>query len=488
MSVLSDQLLYFVNQKKQNIAGLAKQSGIERSTLYQYLKGRRPLQNRAQLETLMSHLHLTPDERAKVLEAYTITQIGEKNYKRRRKVREILESLLTVEERKASLPQQEEKLSPADAGQPRLIQGELEVKRAISQVLRETAARGGELKLLVQPDYDQWLESLMLLGDGAGTIQVIQLICLEADSGPDGCSNLESIRRILRFGIGIRCYEPRYFYGKSQEHYGVMNALPYLAVTDHWAMQISSDKKTAFLHQDPGAIAYLDGLFDSMCRQSFPLMVSLDGCGGRQAQWGTEYLRTADFSHTLELCSGLCSVQFWDERLIRRYMNRNLPGYQTMVEDYIAYTAGLYRAKRQGQVTVLMNRSFVEEFIRTGVFREYPEVFFAEPVSPEDRWELIRRILKAVEEGWYHIRMVPAEEFSLNDHWEIVVHRGSSMLFQYVFQNQFRIFRFEEKDILEAVYDYLESTAVGENVLDDSQSAALLRQWGEKCLGQKEMI
>ena len=488
MSILSDKLLYFVNQKKQNIAGLARETGIERSTLYQYLKGRRPLQNRAQLELLMSHLHLTPDERAEVLEAYTIARIGEKNYNRRRKVREILESLLTVEERKGASPQPEGKWPPVETGQSRLIQGELEVSRAVSQVLRETAAHGGELKLLVQPDYDQWLESLMLVGDGAGEVRVTQLICLEADSGPDGCSNLESIRRILRCGIGIRCYEPRYFYGKSQEHYGVMNVLPYLAVTEHYAMQISADKKAAFLHRDPGAIAYLGSLFENMRRQSFPLMVSLDGFGGSQAQWGTEYLKTADFSHTMEMSSGLCSVQFWDERLIRKYMNRNLPGYETMIENYIAYTAGLYRAKRQGQVTVLMNLSFVEEFIRTGVFREYPAVFFAEPMSPEDRWELIRRILKAVEEGWYHIRMVPAEEFSLNDHWEILVHRGSSMLFQYVFRNQFRIFRFEEKDILEAVYDYLESAAVGENVLDDSQSAALLRQWGEQYLGQKEIL
>ena len=35
-----------------------------------------------------------------------------------------------------------------------------------------------------------------------------------------------------------------------------------------------------------------------------------------------------------------------------------------------------------------MNCSFVEEFIKTGVFREYPAVFFAEPVSREDRREL----------------------------------------------------------------------------------------------------
>lgn len=100
MSVLSEKLQYYVDQRGQNIAELAKRCRIERSTLYQYLKGRRPLQNRMQLEALMSELHLAPDERAEVLEAYEITRIGIRKYNRRYKVKELLDSLLTVEEEK----------------------------------------------------------------------------------------------------------------------------------------------------------------------------------------------------------------------------------------------------------------------------------------------------------------------------------------------------------------------------------------------------
>ena len=103
-------------------------------------------------------------------------------------------------------------------------------------------------------------------------------------------------------------------------------------------------------------------------------------------------------------------------------------------------------------------------------------------MSREDRRELVDRVLKAVDEGWYHIRMVPAEEFPLSYHWEILAHRGSSMLFQYVYQNQFQVFWFEERDILEATYDFLQSFADGENVLDESQSAELLRKWAKKYL------
>ena len=95
---------------------------------------------------------------------------------------------------------------------------------------------------------------------------------------------------------------------------------------------------------------------------------------------------------------------------------------------------------------------------------------------------MIGRILKAVEEGWYHIRMIPAEDFSLSYRWEVLACRGTSLLLQYSARNQFRLFEFEEADILEAVYDFLESISEKENVLDDARSAALLREWMEKYL------
>ena len=430
MSVLSEKLKYFIDQKGLSIAELAKSSGIERSTLYQYIKDRRPLQNRAQLEAVMSELHLTPDERAEVLEAYEITRIGVKNYNRRRKVREIMESLLTIEEGKPEIVKAGQKKSSMEVQSQGLIRGELEVNRIVHQVIQETAERGGELKLLVQPDYDLVMESLMLVKGGLENTRVIHLICLEPDSGQDGCSNLGSIRRVLRYGIGIRSYEPRYYYGRAKEHYGSMSVLPYLIAADRCVIQISSDRKAAVLHNEPRIVEYLNGVFDRMCQQSRLLMVSIDGFGGEQARWGAEYIRTVNFSNTYEMCSGLCSVQFWDERLIR----------------------------------------------------EYPAVFFAEPVSPADRRELIERILKAAEEGWYHIRMVPMEDFLLSYHWEIVIHQGSSMLFQYAFENQFRIFQIEEKDILDAVFDFMENMAAGSNVLDEVQSTELIRKWEKQYL------
>lgn len=482
MSVLSEKLKYYIDRKGQNIAGLAKKSKIERSTLYQYIKGKRPLQNRVQLEAIMSELHLTPDERAEMLDAYEISRIGEINYNRRRKVRKIIESLLTVEEVRHVFPTEEYKMDRKDLGENMIIQGELEVNRAVGRIIHDAMAKGGNLNLLIQPDYDFLMELIMAINDEYPDTKVKHIICLEADSGQDGCSNLENFQKIMRYGIGISKYEPRYYYGRAREHYGVMTVLPYLIVTDRYAVLISSDRKAAVLQSNEDIIRYLKELFDRMSQDSFSFMTTIDGIRKNQAAWGLEYIEMTDFSNVLEMCSGLCSIQFWDERLINKYINRNIPGYEKLAKDYTTYAKLLYNVKKQGKITVLMNAASVEEFIRSGVFREYPEIFFSKPLSPADRRVLIERILTAVEEGWYHIRIIPNEEFLLGDRWEILIQEDTHLLLQYSFKDQFKVFIFDEADILEAMYDFLKSLADGENALDDLYSMALLKKWVQEYL------
>ena len=184
MSVLSEKLSYFVRQRQENIAELSKKSGIERSTLYQYLRGKRPLQNRAHLDSLMSQLHLTPDERMSVLEAYEVEQVGVRSFKRRCKVKEIFNSLLTIDD--GTYMQLQTVPCIAESGDRvshRLVHGELDVNRAIHGVVQDAVACGGELKLLAQPDYSVLMESLTIIGNQAANTKVTQVICMESDSG-----------------------------------------------------------------------------------------------------------------------------------------------------------------------------------------------------------------------------------------------------------------------------------------------------------------
>ena len=418
------------------------------------------------------------------MEAWEISQIGMKRYLRRKKVKEIISSLLTLEDMEM-LPQPGSpgystgREIPEESG---FICGELEVNRIVRAILYDAVDNGGDLSLLVQPGYGFLMENLMMVDRKRQDMKVTHIICLEKDSGEDGCANLDTIQKILRYGVGIRKYEPRYYYGSSEDHYGIMSVIPCLVLTDRYAIFLSPDRNAAYLHREPDMVSYLQKEFARMVRETRPLMTSIDGIRDNCSQWSRSFVKICDFPHAYEMSSGLCSVQFWDGYLIRKYINKEIPEYEQLAGEYAEYAGMLYEVKKKGQVTVLMNRGFVEEFIKSGVFREYPEIFFSMPVSPDDRRLLVGRILEAVREGWYHIRMVPGEEFCLGYRWEILVYPGSQLVLQYPVRDQFRVFRFEEPGIIEAMYDYLENLAGRDNVLDDSQSCELLERWMEQYL------
>ena len=86
---------------------------------------------------------------------------------------------------------------------------------------------------------------------------------------------------------------------------------------------------------------------------------------------------------------------------MKTYLPRSIDGYEHLLEGMVWYMAQLHEAKKKGQVKILMNPGFVLEFIKTGIIKEYPSIYFRTPLAPEDRRYILEQIFQAVEEGWY---------------------------------------------------------------------------------------
>lgn len=165
----------------------------------------------------------------------------------------------------------------------------------------------------------------------------------------------------------------------------------------------------------------------------------------------------------------------------KRYINKNLQDCEELADVVSEYVELLNHKKQKGNISVLMSRSSAEKFIKTGVFKEYPEDFFSEALTLADRKTIINRTVKAVSEGWYHIRMLP-EDYIIPDCWEIIVNQGERVIFQYSFDNHFRLLICEEEDIVEAIYDYFLSFSEREDMVDETEACALLEKWRDEYL------
>lgn len=486
MSILSEALENYVKQKKLGIADLAKRCQIDRSTMYQYIHGRRPLQNRELLDAILAELRLRPEERVKVMQAFEITLIGEGRYYRRKKIKEIFESLLTLEEVKGVNlfgGRQEASGSSQDIQNvgSMLISGELKVQKAIRAVVRDACERGVTISLFLQPDI-QFFHAMNVVCEYPESCRLIHIICMDADPDPVECGNLEIIKSVIRSGIAIMDYQPFYYYGTPSEHYGMMNMMPYFVITEGCTLQVAIDGKAAIIHKDEGVNQYFQEAFGRMLRQCYPLMKSVIGLMDR-ITWGIEDLKKpGKYRQNIEMSSGLCSLQFWDRKRIETYLPRSIDGYEHLLEGMVWYMAQLHEAKKKGQVKILMNPGFVLEFIKTGIIKEYPSIYFRTPLAPEDRRYILEQIFQAVEEGWYHLYFLEEREFPLDYRWEAIVEPHENLYMQYCVDNQFRIFEFEIPEVVDAVSDYLESLLQSDSLMDEKSSVELIRRWMEDYL------
>ena len=492
MSVFSEKLTAYVEKKGQNTTDLAKKCDIDRSTMFQYLKGKRPLLSQKHKKAIFIQLRLTPEEQEDLNQAYEITMIGEARFRQRRKVREILENLLTIKD--IPLSELSDSIAPVSSlmnvsaekideiilsgeESSKLFSTESEVNFAIHYIIIKAMTNSSHLNLLIQPEYEFMNTELTLPEWSASPCMVTQIICMDSCSGQDDClDNLGRIQQVLRSGTAIKNYEPLYFYSSAAEHYGIMNLMPNLILTDHCALQISSDRKAAILHAGRDIIGYFFRSFQKMKSYCNIFMEKFDGLAS-MTKWWSSATSELNFEGGYEMCSGLCSIQFWDEYLINKYINKDLPGCDTLINTLLSYTSYLYSRKMKTQTTVIMNPSYVIEFIRTGRMKEYPALYFNGCIEPEDRRYLIEKILEATKEGWYHIHFMRPEIFPIDQRWELASYNTGKLALQYSSGNQFRMFLFQERDVVDAFYDYLESISSSADVCDTDEAAAQLQSW-----------
>lgn len=93
MSIFSNKLKKYVEQKNMPVYALAKGCDIDRSVMYKIVHGTRGTSSKQVVERIARVLELTPHEKNQLLEAWRITAVGEHIYFERKIITEFIENL-----------------------------------------------------------------------------------------------------------------------------------------------------------------------------------------------------------------------------------------------------------------------------------------------------------------------------------------------------------------------------------------------------------
>lgn len=481
MSILSEKLTSYMELRGISLLQLSKMCQIERSTLYQYLKGKRSLKNREHFECIMEKLCLMPEEVYEFRKAYEVELVGEKLYHQHVCLSEFLNELPIISESEILRKEVTYDIPQIYEGKQRVLKGKLKVKQVIFQMLKDVYLEEGEVKIYFPALCDDLIEQLGIFFGGKSRCQITHIVNMEPDGNQCIQKNLKRIKHVMECCSMAANYESLYYYGHGAERFGSISILPGLIVTERAALQISSDGKLGIYYTGEDEVVLFTELFEGMeshCKSLMHYQEGVDNVIGL----GFQDFGDTDFKETLEMCSGLCSMQFWSKDLIQNYLNPNIPNFENVLEVIGRYCSWVYEKKSQGHTRVMMKESSILEFIHTGRFSEYPTYYFRGPLEKKDRRELLEKLLKAYEEGWYEFCIVEEKNFPIGGEWEFIVNRRDKVIIQNFLNDTCKVFVCTETGIVEALYEYMEYFSNTYYVKSPEDSVIQLKAWIKKYL------
>lgn len=230
MSVFSEYLSHLVTERNAKVASLYKYCDVDRSTMYQYINGKRKVPPSMELvNKIAGFFHLTPIEYEKLKEAYFITKTGEDVYYRRKSVENFIKNFPDplFEASKSGETEKTDIL----AGKKRRIQNaaistQVELNQYLHQILLEESWKeDGKIALFLPADYGFLFELLASLKP-IKALEITHILCMSSTgqrNEENELYSLEYLKMMLPMYVANLDYRPYYFYDDINSHFYNLN-------------------------------------------------------------------------------------------------------------------------------------------------------------------------------------------------------------------------------------------------------------------------
>lgn len=182
MSTFSEVLTEYIKARHVKVAPMTKYCGIDRSTIYKLISGKRNPPSKDIFEKMAQFMHLTPAETQRFEEAWEVTVIGPEVYYKRKSVENFIRHFPS-----------HSSVSPDEfIFSSKLIQNNQEsdctVLTSLQSVnyfihkmfLAEASRSSGKISLFLQPDHEFVFHLLSTLAP-SDTLEVQHILCLNSE-------------------------------------------------------------------------------------------------------------------------------------------------------------------------------------------------------------------------------------------------------------------------------------------------------------------
>ena len=458
MSAFSEILSRYITEKNIKVYSIVQYSGLDRSTMYQIINGKRTPASREVFQKIAEALHLTPLEYKEFYEAYLISRLGPETYYKRKSVENFILNFPNNFSRSESLkpkPLLHSALADrSDASPCTALSSQVEINYFLHyMLLNEANKKDGMIFLILQPDCD-FLFSLLPGLKPSGNLRVEQIICMSKTvqlNEDQELFNLKYLKAMVPLYIAGMDYHPYYFYEDIHSHYYNLNIFPCLILTSDHAVVCTSDYQSGILFQDASVVSMLRELYfsyRSKCSSLFDLMNFIPT--SNEAFQSGFYQKRPSYILQPDACmTPFLRKEILDHVIIPVFAER---------DNILGQLDALLTSYRQQLETENMQIYFTKngmlEFAQTGRIKEIPDEFY-HPFSPQERCSMMRDMLSCCEKGIYRILKRPLDH--LTDNLHLCVNETFGYLLFNNMEQHTLCLVIHEPSILEVFVDYLKN-------------------------------
>ena len=391
MSKFSIYLKQLLDERGEPIARIAKNAGLERTSIHKALKDERVLPYTA-LKQLSRYLQLTLPQVRELNQYYEMLLQGEDIFRTQEAICDLLGELSQLHFSSGGgngfFSKEENWKFPG------LIYGRPQVEAAIQTILQqETKEKGAQISLHL-PQGCTLANICPLLWRSGREFQVHQLAAfLPNRSGSQTHQeNLHMLRRMLPLSLMSGGNFFAYYYFEDSRALPDIAPLSYFVITPRYLITTDSRLSVAQIQDSPELIHLYQRRFDqvrSECR-------ALNSYSSDLGHILESYMKNTDETGYYTIMIQPCLGRYYTRERIERQFRRDVPDREMMIE-LIDRRLGMLRRLKNSYYTIFSEEG-LRQFAGDGVVVDLPPEFVP-PLDLSLRLELLRLFRQEIQEG-----------------------------------------------------------------------------------------
>ena len=415
MNTFSELLFNYIKKSGFTNIHFAKICGIDRTLMQKYISGKRLPKQEQTRKTLYEKLHLSPDERFIMEEAYQREALGPGVFEQQKSIQNILENFSEITSEKKPVEK--------TAFHVEIHAGHLknivplytrdDILAYLWGILAYTLEQEScEVFMILQPDYDS-LDGILMNLSRKENVCVHHLVCIDRQmKEQEGTYNLRILQKIIALMCGRAKYDVRFYYSDISNHINSTSLMPNLILTGEFVIQFDYEMSHGIVFHDMGLRRFYQKVYDTLQKKTSSFLKKHESIVDTVQYYKEQH--PCDCSLQLQPCFAYAL----SDKILLKIVEPSMLGHQKVIEDLCAMLEQW--GAQAFSMGIPANRHFfvkdgIDDFMRTGRIKEFPSEFYR-PLTFPWRLHMLKMFCKQLKSGLIEGYLLNEEKFKTDGH------------------------------------------------------------------------